>query len=449
MSKSILIVDDEKNMIETLYIMLDKEGFVVDSAVNGTEALEKFKKGRYDLVLTDLKMPELNGIKLIEAITKFSDVPIIIMTAYATKDEAIKALNLGALFFIEKPFKKRELMNFINRSLKIEDLIQENRELKANISQSTGLDVIIGSSNKISTVKELIRKVAKTESTILITGESGTGKEVAARALHAISHRANGPFVAVNCGAIPTELLESELFGHIKGSFTGAVKDKVGLMEMANGGTFFLDEVGNTAPSTQIKILRAIQEREILPVGGQTAKKIDVRLIAATNENLEDSITRGEFRKDLYYRLNVININIPPLRERREDIELLFMHFLKQKGHTGNIAIEKIPKDLMEILINYSWPGNIRELENVIERFVALSVGGKIGVNLLPDHIKNLKKSQLISDTPNTPPSMDEIEKAYIHWVLTQHGGQKQKAAEVLGIGRSTLDRKIEKYGLK
>ena len=448
MSKSILIVDDEKNMIETLHIMLDKEGFVVDTAVNGTEALEKFKKGKYDLVLTDLKMPDLDGIGLTEAITQLSDVPIIIMTAYATKDEAIKALNLGALFFIEKPFKKRELMNFINRSLKIEDLIQENRELKANISQSAGIDVIIGSSNKISTVKELIRKVAKTESTVLITGESGTGKEVAARALHAISQRTDGPFVPINCGAIPTELLESELFGHIKGSFTGAVKDKVGLMEMANGGTFFLDEVGNTAPSTQIKILRAIQEREILPVGGQTAKKIDIRLIAATNENLEDSITRGEFRKDLYYRLNVININIPPLRERREDIELLFMHFLKQKDHTGNIAIEKIPKDLMEILINYSWPGNIRELENVIERFVALSVGGKIGVNLLPDHIKNLKKSQLISDTPNTPPSMDEIEKAYIYWVLTQHGGQKQKAAEVLGIGRSTLDRKIEKYGL-
>ncbi len=460
MSKSILIVDDEKNIIETLYIMLDKEGFVVDTAVNGVEALEKFKKGKYDLVLTDLKMPDLDGIGLTEAITQLSDVPIIIMTAYATKDEAIKALNLGALFFIEKPFKKRELMNFINRSLKIEDLKQENRELKANISQSSDLDMligtskeisfdmIIGTSKEISTVKELIRKIAKTESTVLITGESGTGKEVVARALHAISHRANGPFVAVNCGAIPTELLESELFGHIKGSFTGAVKDKVGLMEMANGGTFFLDEVGNTAPSTQIKILRAIQEREILPVGGQTPKQVDIRIIAATNENLEEAIKRNEFRKDLYYRLNVININIPPLRERQEDIELLFMHFLRLKDYSGSIANEGIPEDLMEVLINYSWPGNIRELENVIERFVALSVGGKIGVNLLPDHIKNLKKSQLISDTPNTPPSMDEIEKAYIYWVLTQHGGQKQKAAEVLGIGRSTLDRKIEKYGL-
>ena len=460
MSKSILIVDDEKNIIETLYIMLDKEGFVVDTAVNGVEALEKFKKGKYDLVLTDLKMPDLDGIGLTEAITQLSDVPIIIMTAYATKDEAIKALNLGALFFIEKPFKKRELMNFINRSLKIEDLKQENRELKANISQSSDLDMligtskeisfdmIIGTSKEISTVKELIRKIAKTESTVLITGESGTGKEVVARALHAISHRANGPFVAVNCGAIPTELLESELFGHIKGSFTGAVKDKVGLMEMANGGTFFLDEVGNTAPSTQIKILRAIQEREILPVGGQTPKQVDIRIIAATNENLEEAIKRNEFRKDLYYRLNVININIPPLRERQEDIELLFMHFLRLKDYSGSIANEGIPEDLMEVLINYSWPGNIRELENVIERFVALSVSGKIGVNLLPDHIKNLKKSQLISDTPNTPPSMDEIEKAYIYWVLTQHGGQKQKAAEVLGIGRSTLDRKIEKYGL-
>ncbi|MFC1538634.1 sigma-54-dependent transcriptional regulator [Candidatus Latescibacterota bacterium] len=448
MPKNILVADDEKNMIETLKIMLGNEGFRVESAMNGIEALEKFKEGNYDLVLTDLKMPKLNGIGLVEAITEISDVPIIIMTAYATKDEAIKALNLGALFFIEKPFKKRELLNFINRSLKIEDLIKENRELKANISQASALEMIIGTSNKISEVKELIKKVAKTESTVLITGESGTGKEMVSRALHNLSHRADYPFVAINCGAIPTELLESELFGHVKGSFTGAVKDKVGLMEMANSGTFFLDEIGNTAPTTQIKILRVIQEREIMRVGDQTGRKIDIRLIAATNENLEEAIKHGEFRKDLYYRLNVIDIFIPPLRERREDIEILFHHFLKQKDVNSNIAPDKIPQDLMDVLINYSWPGNIRELENVVERFVALSVDSKIGVNLLPDHIKQQKKPQLVSDASSSIPSMDEIEKAYIHWILTQHGGQKQKAAEVLGIGRSTLDRKIEKYGI-
>jgi len=286
MPKNILIADDEKNMIETLKIMLGNEGFQVESAMNGVEALETFKAGSFDLVLTDLKMPKLNGIGLIEAITEISDVPIIIMTAYATKNEAIKALNLGALFFIEKPFKKLELLNFINRSLKTEDLIKENRELKANIAQTSGLDKIIGTSNKISGVKELIKKVAKTESTVLITGESGTGKEMVSRALHNLSPRADKPFVAINCGAIPTELLESELFGHVKGSFTGAVKDKIGLMEMADGGTFFLDEVGNTEPTTQIKILRAIQEREIMRVGDQAGRNIDIRLIAATNENL-------------------------------------------------------------------------------------------------------------------------------------------------------------------
>ncbi len=448
MQKHILIADDEKNMIKTLKIMLNNEGFQVESAMNGEEALDKFKADSFDLVLTDLKMPKLNGIELIEEITKISDVPIIIMTAYATKDEAIKALNLGAVFFIEKPFKKQELLNYINRSLKTEDLIKENRELKANISHSASLDMLIGTSNKISEVKELIKKVAKTESTVLITGESGTGKEMVSRALHNLSRRADKPFVAINCGAIPTELLESELFGHVKGSFTGAVKDKVGLMEMADGGTFFLDEVGNTAPTTQIKILRALQEREIMRVGDQTARNIDIRLIAATNDNLEESINRGEFRKDLYYRLNVIEIYIPPLRERRDDIEILFNHFLKRKDASGAFTDEKIPDNLMDALMNYSWPGNIRELENVVERLVALSGDGKLSADYLPDHILHQKKPQLVSESESPIPSMDEIEKAYIHWILTQHGGQKQKAAEILGIGRSTLDRKIEKYGI-
>ena len=449
MSKKVLVVDDEQSMRDTLEIMFEKEGFTVDSASNGSEALKMCEEITYDLVITDLKMPEMDGIELIETIyLRGFDAPIIVMTAYATKDQAIKALNMGASFFIEKPFKKRELMNFVNRSIKMEELIQENIKLKANISLSPGLDMIIGTSKEISAVKELIRKVAKTESTVLITGESGTGKEVAARALHAISHRAEGPFVAINCGAIPTELLESELFGHVKGSFTGAIKDKVGLMEMANGGTFFLDEIGNTAPSIQMKILRAVQEREILPVGGQKQKKVDIRLIAATNENLEEAITRGEFRKDLYYRLNVINIHMPSLRERYEDFDLLFTHFLKDKDHSGAIVSRGIPEDLLEVLRNYEWPGNIRELENVVERLVALSTNGRTGINLLPDHIKRPSGKKLVSESADHTPCMDDIEKAYIHWVLTRQKGHKQKAAEILGIGRSTLDRKIEKYGL-
>lgn len=449
MSKTILVVDDEQSMRETLTIMLEKEGYQVVTAGDGVEALGICVEGGIDLIVTDIKMPGMDGVRLIEELDRRDiDIPIIVMTAYATKDQAIAALNLGASFFIEKPFKKQVLMNFVNRSIKMEDLIRENRKLKEDLSHSGGLEKIIGCSKEIAGLKDLITKIAGTESTVLITGESGTGKEVVARAIHALSARAKGPFVPINCGAIPTELLESELFGHIKGSFTGAVKDKTGLMELAGGGTFFLDEVGNTPPSIQMKVLRAIQEREFLPVGGQTPKKVDIRLIAATNENLEESIKRGEFRKDLYYRLNVINIHIPPLRERRDDIEELFHHFMKLKDPEGRIDAEAVSPDFLDILVNYEWPGNIRELENVVERVIALATNGVVTEHLLPDHIRNPVTECLVRDSEYTIPCMDDIEKAYIHWVLTQQRGQKQKAAEILGIGRSTLDRKIEKYGL-
>jgi len=448
MRKRILVVDDEQSMRDTLDIMLSKEGFDVVTEPDAKSALNVFDGDGCDLVLTDLKMPGMDGIGLIEKLQeRNSGIPIIIMTAYATKEEAIRALNLGASFFIEKPFKKTELLNFINRCLKMEDLIRENRQLKNKPYGSGGVETIVGTSQQIKQVKELIKKIAPTESTVLITGESGTGKEIAAQALHAHSTRAEGPFVAINCGSIPTELLESELFGHVKGSFTGAVRDKVGLMEMADGGTFFLDEVGNTALSIQMKILRAIQEREVLPVGGQSPRNVDFRLIAATNENLEEAILRGEFRKDLYYRLNVINIEIPPLRERRDDIELLFYHFyrLKTGKETGS---ERLSEDVLAILRSYDWPGNIRELENLVERIVALSGGSPVSSAFFPDHIRNPSCATIVSDDAPAIPSMDEIEKAYIHWILTQQRGQKQKAAEILGIGRSTLDRKIEKYGL-
>ncbi|MCE5249847.1 sigma-54 dependent transcriptional regulator [bacterium] len=451
MPEKILVVDDEQSMRDTLQIMLEKDGFEVACAEDGVHALEMIEKetGAYGLIITDLKMPGLDGIGLIEKVNDRYEIPIIIMTAHATKDQAIAALNLGASFFIEKPFKNRELMNYVRRTLRMEELIRENRNLKANLKRTTGLDMIIGTSEKITAVKELIRKVAATESTVLVTGESGTGKEVAARALHDLSPRAEGPFVAINCGAIPSELLESELFGHLKGSFTGAVKDKDGLMKMAERGTFFLDEVGNTIPSIQVKILRAIQEKEILPVGGHSPVKVDFRLIAATNENLDDAIRNGGFRKDLYYRLNVININIPPLRERQEDIELLFFHFLKFKDPSRDYTPGTVDRKVMDIIKNYSWPGNIRELENVVERIIALTGPGTITAEVLPDHMVNPQvMQQLVNEQEKPIPNMEEIEKAYIHWVLAQYNGQKQKVAEVLGIGRSTLDRKIEKYGL-
>lgn len=448
MVKKILVVDDEQSMRDTLQIMLEKEGYAVDMAANGREALERFEHGKYDLVVTDLKMPGLDGIKMIESFHDRHNTPIIIMTAYATKDQAIAALNLGAAFFIEKPFRKKEFMEYVRRSIRMDEIIRETQSRKDDENRAPALEMLIGLSHEIDAIRDLIRTIAPTESTVLITGESGTGKEIVARALHENSSRASGPFVAINCGAIPGELLESELFGHVKGSFTGAVRDKVGLMEMADSGTFFLDEVGNTSPSTQMKILRAIQEKEFMPVGSQVPRKVDIRLVAATNENLEEAVEQNRFRKDLYYRLNVINIHIPPLRDRSEDIETLFMHFLAAKDKSGKCVSLVIDGAFMEILKNYAWPGNIRELENVVERMVALSSMGKSGIDLLPEHIRKPQPKNLVSENSNAIPTMDEIEKAYIHWVLTQQGGQKQKVAEILGIGRSTLDRKIEKYGL-
>lgn len=447
MGKRILVVDDEQGMCDTLQIMLEKEGFEVDLAANGREALVRFDQGAYDLVITDLNMPKLDGIGMMEAFRGRTSAPVIIMTAYATKDQAIRALNLGATFFLEKPFKKQDLLGYVRQVLRSESEARETVP-KADLSRPPALEQMMGDSRAIAAVRELIRTVAATESTVLITGESGTGKEISARAIHELSPRSGGPFVAVNCGAIPGELLESELFGHVKGSFTGAVRDKVGLMELADGGTFFLDEVGNTAPPIQMKILRAIQEREVMPVGGNAPHKVNFRLVAATNENLEDAVRHNHFRKDLYYRLNVINIHLPALRERPEDIGPLLRRFLAQKDRNGRTAALADDPRLMEVLRNYAWPGNVRELENVVERIVALYSPGQPGVDLLPDHIRKPPPAAIVSDAPNAIPTMDDIEKAYIHWILTQHGGQKQKAAEILGIGRSTLDRKIEKYGL-
>ncbi len=448
MSKRILVVDDEMSMRDTLQIMLEKEGFHVDMAENGREALSRVERCDYDLVVTDLKMPELDGIGLVESFRQRSGTPIIIMTAYATKDQAIRALNLGATFFVEKPFRRQEFMSFVQRALASGADSSETQPARQDGPRPPALEQMIGNSPAISAIRELIRTVASTESTVLITGESGTGKEIVARAIHDHSSRSGGPFVAINCGAIPGELLESELFGHVKGSFTGAIRDKVGLMELADGGTFFLDEVGNTAPPIQMKILRAVQEREVMPVGGNSPRKVDFRLVAATNENLDEAVVQNRFRKDLYYRLNVINIHLPPLRERAEDIESLFRHFIAQKDKTGRASRAADDPRLMEILRGYAWPGNIRELENIVERLVAFSTTGRSGVDLLPDHIKKPSPKSIICEDSNPIPTMDDVERAYIHWVLTQQGGQKQKAAEILGIGRSTLDRKIEKYGL-
>jgi DNA-binding NtrC family response regulator len=448
-NEKILVVDDEESMCNFLSIMLKKEGYQITTALSAKEALKKMSKDTFDVVISDLKMKEMNGLELIDKITEMESAPyVIIMTAFATIESAIEALKKGAFDYITKPFKVDEIKLAVARALEQGKIRTENVYLKKRLKKSEGFDAIIGKSDVIVEVLDQVRKIADSDSTVLLTGESGTGKELVARAIHQHSYRSEKPFVTVNCGALPEELLESELFGHKKGSFTGAVRDKEGLLEVANEGTFFLDEVGETSPRIQVKLLRVLQEKEIVPVGGTSPVKVDVRLVAATNADLEGEVNMGRFRKDLFYRLNVIPLHIPPLRERKEDIPLLIDHFLKkyinQKGKT-----RKFNAEAQKSLTQYAWPGNVRELENVIERAVTLVSGATITEKDLPEKIAKGQGRLLAKSKDPENPTMETVERAYIYWILQESGWQKQRAAEILGIDPSTLYRKIEKYGLK
>jgi DNA-binding NtrC family response regulator len=448
-SEKILVVDDEESMCNFLSIMLKKEGYQITTALSGKEALKKLSKDTYEVVISDLKMKQMNGLQLIDEISKQDSAPfVIIMTAFATIESAIEALKKGAFDYITKPFKVDEIKLAVSRALEQGKIRNENVYLKKQLKKTEGFGAIIGKSDAIMQVLEQVRKIADSESTVLLTGESGTGKELIARAIHQHSYRVEKPFVTVNCGALPEELLESELFGHMKGSFTGAIKDKEGLFNVANEGTFFLDEVGEMSPRIQVKLLRVLQEKEVVPVGGTAPIKVDVRLVAATNADLENEVSLGRFRKDLFYRLNVIPLHVPPLRERKEDIPLLIDHFLK-KYTTPDGKSKKINAEARKTLCQYSWPGNVRELENVIERAATLAHGITMTVKDLPEKIVKGGGRALAKSKELENPTLETIEKAYIYWVLEEAGWQKQRAAEVLGIDPSTLYRKIEKYGLK
>jgi DNA-binding NtrC family response regulator len=448
-NEKILVVDDEESMCNFLSIMLKKEGYQITTALSAKEALKKMSKDNFDVVISDLKMKEMNGLELIDEMTKMESIPyVIIMTAFATIESAIEALKKGAFDYITKPFKVDEIKLAVARALEQGKIRTENIYLKNRLKKTEGFGDIIGKSDVIVDVLNQVRRVADSDSTVLLTGESGTGKELVARAIHQHSYRSENPFVTVNCGALPEELLESELFGHKKGSFTGAIKDKKGLLEVANEGTFFLDEVGEMSPRIQVKLLRVLQEKEIVPVGGTAPVKVDVRLIAATNADLESEVNMGRFRKDLFYRLNVIPLHIPPLRERSEDIPLLIDHFLKRYVDHGG-KTKKFNAEAQKLLAQYSWPGNVRELENVIERAVTLVQGASITEKDLPEKIAEGQGQLLAKTREPENPTMETIEKAYIYWILQESGWQKQRAAEILGIDPSTLYRKIEKYGLK
>ncbi|MGB8657594.1 MAG: sigma-54 dependent transcriptional regulator [Candidatus Zixiibacteriota bacterium] len=446
----ILVVDDEESMCKFMEIMLKKEGYEVNTSQSSLSALERVKSEDYDLVIADLMMPEMNGLELLSRVKSMdSDLDFIVMTAFASVDSAIEALKKGALDYITKPFKVDEIKIAVKKSLEQKKIARENVQLKKELKSEFDFDRFIGNSPEILKLKKMAEKIARSDSTVLIEGESGTGKELVARAIHYHSPRSDKPFVTINCAALPENLLESELFGHVRGSFTGAVRDKDGLFKVADDGTFFLDEVGMTTPPIQAKLLRVLEEKEITPVGGTTPIKVDVRLIAATNADLEQEVKLGNFRADLYYRLHVIPIRIPPLRERVEDIELLSSYFVRKYCQTMQIEEKTISNEAAQRLLSCKWPGNVRELENAIEHAVLLSRGKEINVEDLPQKIKDGGQIDLVTEAQPTVPTLETIEKAYVFWVLNQTGWQKGKAASILGIDSSTLYRKIEKYKLK
>jgi DNA-binding NtrC family response regulator len=445
----ILVVDDEESMCRFMEIMLKKEGYHVSSSQDGSTALELVKRENYDLVIADLMMPEMSGLELLSRAKSVKpDLDFIMMTAFASVDSAIEALKGGAFDYVTKPFKVDEIKIAVRKSLDQKKITRENVRLKKELQTEWNFDCFVGNSLQIVKMKKMAKKIARSDSTVLIEGESGTGKELIARAIHHQSLRSDKPFVTINCAALPESLLESELFGHVRGSFTGAIKDKEGLITTADEGTFFLDEVAMTSPAIQAKLLRVLEEKEITPVGGTAPIKVDVRLIAATNADLEQEVKLGNFRADLYYRLQVIPIRIPPLRERKDDIKLLSTYFVRKYCRKLKLGEKSITDEAMERLLSYRWPGNVRELENTIEHAVLLSKSNQITPEDLPQKIKEGREVDLITEAQPTTPTLETIEKAYILWVLNQTGWQKSKAASILGIDSSTLYRKIEKYKL-
>jgi two-component system response regulator PilR (NtrC family) len=450
MSK-ILIIDDEQSMRDFLTIMLKREGYDVVTAENGGNALKAVQTEIFDLVISDVKMSGLNGIDVLRAVKEISPETVVIMiTAYATAETAVEAMKLGAYDYITKPFKVDEIKLVIQKALEKGHLRKENILLRREIESRAGFANFIGKSESMQKVFSLIRQVADTRSTVLITGESGTGKELVAKAIHFNSSRKDKPFVTVNCGALPETLLESELFGYMKGAFTGATANKQGLFEAANGGTIFLDEISATTPALQIKLLRVLQEREFMRVGGTTDIKVDVRVIAASNKDLLAEVSKGTFREDLFYRLNVILIPLPALRDRKEDIPLLVDFFLT-KFAPGKEP-KKITPDALKLLMGYRWAGNVRELENTIERLIILASGDTISREHVPDSVNTPPVSPELIPTEIPKEGLDleallgNAEKALLQKALEKTGGVKTEAAKLLGLSFRSFRHRLHKY---
>lgn len=438
----ILITDDEKIVRESLLHWFEEDGYSVDVAASGEEALANFEQGKYDLVLTDMKMPGLSGLELLKKIKEIDEACIVILiTAFASVPSAIKALKDGAYDYVTKPIDPDELAHLVEKAIKGQSLEKENLQLKENIDEIIKPDNLIGESMQMKKIFELIHTVAPTDTTVMIRGESGTGKELVAKAIHINSQRKYFPIVTVNCGALSESILESELFGHEKGAFTGAHYKRKGKFEMADGGTIFLDEIGSVSPKMQVELLRVIETKQFMRVGGNDNIHSNFRVISATNEDLEKLVKEGKFREDLFYRLNVFSIHIPPLRERRNDIAILAYYFLNKLAKAMNKQLSKISDDAMDFLTKYEWPGNVRELENAIERAVVIGKGDEILVDHLPFHYS-------ISDDPDGK-TLAAVEKRHILKMLLDNNWNISRCADILDIDRVTLYNKIDKYELK
>jgi len=442
----ILLVDDEEIMRSSLSDWLKEDGYYVLAVEDGYKAIEKVQEEEWDLAVVDLKMPKIDGLEVLKRINKIRpQLPVVIITAYATVDTAVMAIKEGAADYIVKPFNPEEISVVIARLVEHQRVLRENIKLRKELSRRFEFQDLIGKSAKMQKLTEMIKTVAPTKSTILIKGESGTGKELVARAIHALSPRANSPFIAAACGAIPESLLEAELFGYEKGAFTGAVSQRKGRIELADKGTLFLDEIGDISTKTQVDLLRFIQEREFRRVGGKTPIKVDIRIIAATNKNLEEMISRGEFREDLYYRLNVITIEVPPLRERKEDIPILANYFMEKFSLDTGKKMYGISDQAMKVLMESSWPGNVRQLENVIEHAVVVANELEIQTKDFPKYFDKQETERSVSQAHQ---SLGDLEKEHITSVLQSNNWNIRKSALVLGINRVTLYNKIKKYKL-
>ena len=447
MKFNILIIDDEKNIREGLGAALEMDGYTVFLAADGKQGLEILERGDIDLVITDLKMPEVSGEEILAKVTgETPGIPVIVLTGHGTIDSAVDAMRKGAYDFLTKPVNLDRLSLLVKRALERREISLQNSVYRKEIEGKTTFENMIGKSHEIQKVFDLVKKVAPSKASVLITGESGVGKEMIANALHNLSPRKDKPFIKVHCAALSDSLLESELFGHEKGAFTGAIAMKRGRFELAHEGTIFLDEIGEISQNVQVKLLRVIQERKFERVGGEETLDVDVRIIAATNRNLEEEIKKGNFREDLYYRLNVVNINVPPLRERKDDIPIMVNNFIRKFSKENNKNITTVDTKAKNALYSYDWPGNIRELRNCIEGAVVIAEGSTLRLEDLPPAVRKSQENSSISIPAGT--DMDTAEKIIIRETLLFCQGNKSKTAQVLGIGRKTLHRKLMEMNL-